>query len=117
MRVLGVTSLEMLSRSARRALHSGRLVVSVASLWEITIKSKSGKLPVTSCAQSWAEATAELKAEIIAIRADHVLAVEALPELHKDPLDRILIAQAQMEKLALITNDEWVSLYPVAICW
>jgi PIN domain nuclease of toxin-antitoxin system len=54
---------------------------------------------------------------ILPIRASHVTALAALPMLHKDPFDRILIAQAVAEGLDLITKDEHISSYPVRAIW
>lgn len=51
------------------------------------------------------------------IRASHVTALAALPMLHKDPFDRILVAQAVAEGLDVVTNDEHISSYPVQMIW
>ena len=58
-----------------------------------------------------------MAARVLPIRPSHVTALAALAILHKDPFDRILIAQAVAEGLALVTNDEPISEYPVQTIW
>ena len=65
----------------------------------------------------WRRATELMAARVLPIRPSHVTALAALPMLHKDPFDRILIAQAVAEGLALVTNDEPISEYPVRRIW
>jgi PIN domain nuclease of toxin-antitoxin system len=54
---------------------------------------------------------------VLQIRASHITALAALPMLHKDPFDRILIAQAKAERLNLVTNDVPIATYPVQTIW
>ena len=58
-----------------------------------------------------------MAARVLPMRASHVTALTALPMLHKDPFDRILIAQAVAEGLDLVTNDESIAGYPVHTIW
>jgi PIN domain nuclease of toxin-antitoxin system len=85
--------------------------VSVASVWEIEIKRAKGKLPVPDKIR---EALTELRFLDLPVTLDHVLKVETLPRHHRDPFDRILIAQAQLEGMTLVTSDREVRHYPVA---
>ena len=62
-------------------------------------------------------ATELTAARVLPIRASHVTALAALPMLHRDPFDRILIAQAIAEGLDLVTNDEPIRAYPVQTIW
>jgi PIN domain nuclease of toxin-antitoxin system len=64
-----------------------------------------------------APATELMAARVLPIRASHVTALAALPMLHKDPFDRILIAQAVAEGLDLLTKDEPIGKYPVRTIW
>ena len=55
--------------------------------------------------------------ELLSVTPAHVLALEALPRHHKDPFDRLLIAQAVQEKAAIVTIDAVFAQYPVELCW
>ncbi len=89
-----------------------RLVVSVISSWEITIKAQKGRLRIPDDLRAQIRAT---KAEILPVTLDHTLAVGDLPALHGDPFDRLLIAQARTEGLTLVTSDTQISRYDVAV--
>jgi PIN domain nuclease of toxin-antitoxin system len=91
--------------------------VSVASYWEVVIKSKKGLLTIHDLPTWWRRATELMAARVLPIRASHITALSALPPLHKDPFDRILIAQAVAEGLTLVTNDESIARYPVGTTW
>lgn len=88
---------------------------------EVVIK-RHGKavaqlVPVRQRRCSWRRATEPMAARVLPIRASHVTALAALPVLHKDPFDRILIAQAVAEGLDFVTNDEPISECPVRTIW
>jgi PIN domain nuclease of toxin-antitoxin system len=89
----------------------------VASYWEVVIKTQKGLLMIADVATWWRRATELTAARVLPIRASHVTALAVLPTLHKDPFDRILIAQAVAEGLDFITNDEPISGYPVRTIW
>jgi PIN domain nuclease of toxin-antitoxin system len=108
---------ERLSARARRIVDAGENVVSVASYWEIVIKSQKGLLTIADLATWWRRATEITAASVLPIRASHVTALAALPMLHKDPFDRILIAQAVAEGLDFVTSDEPIAEYPVRTIW
>ncbi len=83
---------------------------STAAIWELTIKSRSGRFkhdPRVLRRHALQNGYREL-----VVTGDHALQVGALPPLHKDPFDRVLIAQAQWEGLLLLTVDRWVRRYP-----
>jgi PIN domain nuclease of toxin-antitoxin system len=91
------------------------LYVSVASLWEVVIKTSTGKLNLPDSAETfWQRQTCDSGIAALAIRPEHVLDVAALPDVHRDPFDRLLIAQARVEGLTLVTVDPKVRAYPVA---
>jgi len=103
-----------LSTSARSSITRGRNMVFVSSVstWEIGIKKNLGKL----------EAPDNLQEEIklhrftpLPINYDHAELAGKLPDIHRDPFDRMLIAQAITEKLTLVTRDEWIARYDVEI--
>jgi PIN domain nuclease of toxin-antitoxin system len=90
---------------------SNEVFVSVVSAWEIEIKRAKGKLSV---AIPLAEALSEQRFRTLPVALPYVLAVESLPKRHRDPFDRMLIAQAQLEGMTLVTSDREVRHYPVA---
>jgi len=102
---------EALSVSARTAASSGPNVLSVVSYWEVTIKSMKGTLDVGDPRSWWFDALDQLAATPLFLRPEHVAGVHGLPPLHKDPFDRILIAQASVEGLALVTTDAEITRY------
>jgi PIN domain nuclease of toxin-antitoxin system len=108
---------ERLSARARRLVDSGTNIVSVASYWEVVIKARKGLLSIADVPTWWTRATELTAAHVLPIRASHVTALAALPELHRDPFDRILIAQAIAEGLEFVTGDELIRAYPVRTVW
>jgi PIN domain nuclease of toxin-antitoxin system len=95
----------------------GENIVSVASYWEVVIKARKGLLTIPDIPTWWTRATELTAAHVLPIRASHVTALAALPELHRDPFDRILIAQAIAEGLEFVTGDELIRAYPVRTVW
>jgi PIN domain nuclease of toxin-antitoxin system len=94
------------------------LFLSIASLWEILIKVQSGKLNLPLPAGPYViRKLAENGIEVLPISIDHLLALERLPMDHRDPFDRMLIAQSLEEKLPIITSDPWFSRYAVEVIW
>ena len=108
---------ERLSPRARRLVDAGENVVSVASYWEIVIKTQKGLLTISDLATWWRRANELTAARMLNIRTSHVTALAALRMLHKDPFDRILIAQAKAEGLPLLTNESAVGEYPIETLW
>jgi PIN domain nuclease of toxin-antitoxin system len=102
---------EALSAPARKAASTGPNVLSVVSYWEVTIKSMKGTLDVGDPRLWWREALEQLAAIVLLLRPDHVAAVRGLPPIHKDPFDRVLIAQATAEGLALVSSDGEIARY------
>ena len=108
---------ERLSPRVRRLVDVGENVVSVASYWEVVVKTQKGLLSIPDLTTWWRRATELMAIRALPIRASHVTALAALPPLHKDPFDRILIAQAVAEGLDFVTNDEHISAYAVRTIW
>jgi PIN domain nuclease of toxin-antitoxin system len=87
------------------------LLVSAASSWEIAIKFEIGKLPLPEAPAHYVpHLLRELGATALSIEHSHALAVAALPHHHRDPFDRILVAQAQLLQVPIVTSD--VALHP-----
>lgn len=108
---------ERLSAKARRLVEAGENVVSVASYWEVVIKEQRGLLSIADLATWWRRATELTSARILHIRPSHITQLSALPMPHKDPFDRILIAQAKREGLGIVTSDASIGEYPVQTIW
>jgi PIN domain nuclease of toxin-antitoxin system len=108
---------ERLSPRARRIVDTGDNIVSVASYWEVVIKTQKGLLMIADLPTWWRRATELTASRVLPIRASHVTALAALAMLHKDPFDRILIAQAAAEGLEFVTNDEPIKAYPIRTIW
>ena len=102
-------------RAVQAILDADEVFVSAASVWEIAIKRSLDKsnMPFTSAKASQAFQDAGYR--LLAVTADHAVHVEQLPRIHKDPFDRMLVAQALCEPLTLITRDPVVARYSTAI--
>jgi PIN domain nuclease of toxin-antitoxin system len=108
---------DRLSAEARSLLQdpANDLVFSVASLWEITIKRGLGRADFRVEPRVLRRGLRDHGYVELAIAADHALAVDLLPPLHKDPFDRLLLAQAVMEGITLLTADPLVARYPAPV--
>lgn len=106
-----------LSDKARAAIIDGRNVVfvSAATAWEIAVKKSIGKLSAPS--ENYLQELQIHRFTPLNITSEHALAVEQLPSYHRDPFDRLLVAQAQLEKLTLITRDSRLDAYDIPILW
>jgi PIN domain nuclease of toxin-antitoxin system len=109
--LIALTDPDRLSVTVRTALLAGPNVVSVVSYWEVLLKSMKGTLDVGDTRAWWSDALDQLAATALVLRADHMAELYALPPLHKDPFDRVLIAQATAEDLALVTTDAAIPDY------
>lgn len=100
-----------LSSAARHTINYERndITVSVASLWEIAIKKNAGKLTAPDDVLVILE---QSRMEILPINAHHALAAGALPNLHPDPFDRMIVAQAMLGDLIIMTHDKMIQAYP-----
>lgn len=90
------------------------VAVSAVSVWEIAVKRSLGKLELPD---GWARAVTRLDFSPLPVSALHAEQVEALPWHHRDPFDRLLIAQAQAERRALVTADRDIPRYEVQTIW
>lgn len=89
-------------------------LVSAASVWEIAIKRSLGKLVIDP---SWARALTRLDLTPLPVTAEHAARVEDLPWHHRDPFDRLLIAQTDVEDATLVTSDRQLDAYGVPTLW
>lgn len=105
---------ELLSKAARSLLDDpdNALVFSAASLWEIAIKRSLGRDDFQVDARVLRRGLLDNGYIELPITSEHAVAIDALPSIHRDPFDRILIAQAQVEGITLLTTDVTVTQYP-----
>ncbi len=107
-----------LSRRARTAIGDEEVFVSSATSWEIAIKFRIGKLPsVASIVNDLAGAIASQSFQPLAISVVHAQRAGLLPGDHKDPFDRMLIAQAGSEDLTLVSNEKLFDTYRIRRLW
>jgi PIN domain nuclease of toxin-antitoxin system len=105
---------EKLSRKARRLLDdpSNALIFSAVSLWEIVIKQGLGRDDFDVNARQLRRGLLDNEYSELAMTSAHALALDDLPPLHKDPFDRMLLAQSRVEGLTLLTADALILQYP-----
>ncbi|UVK49357.1 type II toxin-antitoxin system VapC family toxin (plasmid) [Mesorhizobium sp. AR07] len=91
------------------------LVFSAASLWEVAIKRALGRADFTVDPRLLRRGLLDNGYHELAITSEHAVAVDGLPPIHKDPFDRILIAQSIVEGITLLTVDDLVAQYPAPV--
>ncbi|MEX0755612.1 MAG: type II toxin-antitoxin system VapC family toxin [Actinomycetota bacterium] len=95
-----------------------RLVLSVATIWELTLKSMADRLRLPEPPEQYFEGLIrDFGYEVLPIHQRHVLALPELPTVHGDPFDRILVAQAVVEEIAVVTGDPHLREYPIHTLW
>ena len=109
-----------LSPRARKLIENGsnEILISAASGWEIATKVRLGKLPTgADLVDELERYLAQLGCDAMPISLDHAVRAGSLPGEHRDPFDRMLIAQAQMENLRIVSNDRIFDAYHVERVW
>jgi PIN domain nuclease of toxin-antitoxin system len=109
-----------LSAAARKLIAdpATELHFSAASSWELAIKVALGRLELPEPPRRLIpKILREQSIRPLDITHTHALAVSELPAHHRDPFDRLLVAQAKVDRLALVTGDAWIEAYPVRIIW
>jgi PIN domain nuclease of toxin-antitoxin system len=97
---------------------NNQLVLSVASVWEMEVKIQLGKLRFEKPLMDMiSEQQRTNQIEILAVTLPHALALETLPMAHRDPFDRLLIAQAKVEGISFISRDAEFAAYPIVVEW
>lgn len=91
--------------------------LSAASVWEIAIKSSLGKLAIATSLAHLVRGGLERGLRLLDVTADHAYLVESLPFHHRDPFDRLLVAQALHEGMHLVSRDAVLDGYPVTRIW
>jgi PIN domain nuclease of toxin-antitoxin system len=111
---------DRLSRRASRVIADvgNEVFVSAASIWEIAIKGRLGRLSIPGDPGKFiAGQIVENAFRGLPVVAGHALRVWELPDHHHDPFDRMLVAQAQVEGLTLVSRDRHVAMYDVEVLW
>jgi PIN domain nuclease of toxin-antitoxin system len=115
-----ITDQPRLPQGIRTIIENGEndLMVSAASGWEIMIKFQLGRLLLSEEPEAYLMDQIRKNAfQTLPIRMQHSLHLRRLPPLHKDPFDRMLIAQAQFENIPILTSDNLIARYPVEVVW
>lgn len=111
---------DRLGSRARPALEdaANELLISAATIWEIAIKTGLGKLTLSVPYRQWMDrAIADLGSTILPITVEYADVQARLPGHHRDPFDRMLIAQAMAEKIPLVANEDRFDQYGVSRLW
>jgi len=96
---------------------NNQCLISIASIWEIAIKSKLNKLSLSADFDKILDFLDQNQIEILPISFDHIIKLNELDFYHRDPFDRILIAQGISENLTILTKDQNFSFYKVKAIW
>jgi len=114
------TELERVPASARDIIEDGSnyIFLSAASAWEIAIKHDRGRLKLPEPAHEFViNRIFRLSLQPLNIEMSHALRAGSLPRIHRDPFDRLLVAQSQLENLPILTSDPTIARYGVSVIW
>lgn len=110
---------DALSHTAKKTINDqyNQLFISAASLWEISIKTNLGKLRLEAPIPEMIMGYVKSGASLLPITPEHAIATGSLPWHHRDPFDRMLVGQARLEGLTIVTFDPLVRQYDVPNVW
>lgn len=108
-----------LTAKARSAIESSNNIkfVSMASVWEISIKFSLGKIQIPKGIKNLIALIEDNGFEFLPITLEHLVEISSLDYFHRDPFDRLLIAQVKIENFTIITKDENIRLYKIKTLW
>ena len=108
-----------LSKSAAEVIYNleNMIYVSIVSPWELGIKLSIGKLKFDGGIDSFMDTIYKNEFALLGIDSKHIKAVTKLPFIHRDPFDRMLIAQAMVEEMVILTADENIQNYDIKTIW
>jgi PIN domain nuclease of toxin-antitoxin system len=112
-----ITAPEKLSRKARRIIESGDVKASVVSYWELILKKSRSRAPVRNPVAWWERYITRASVEVLPLRVAHLTELDGLAELHRDPFDRVLLAQAIAERISLLSCDSALGQYGAKVVW
>lgn len=109
---LSVTAREVIGDPAAEVL------ISTASIWEVAIKARLGRLEVPDDLEAFFTQQLSLNGfEVLPVHLRHAALVRHLDDHHRDPFDRLLVAQAKCETVPLVSKDQWLQAYEVEVIW
>ena len=109
-----------LSERCHAIISSGanEILFSAVSAWEMAVKAGIGRLSIPGDLEAYTlEQVLLNRFEVLPISLSHALRLSRLPSYHKDPFDRMLIAQAQVENVPILTGDMQIARYPIDVTW
>jgi PIN domain nuclease of toxin-antitoxin system len=109
-----------LSTHCRSIISNGtnEILFSAVSAWEIAVKASIGRLILPDKTEPYIlDQLSRNRFDVLPVDLTHALRVSLLPDHHKDPFDRMLVAQAQVEKVPILTADSQIARYPVRVSW
>ena len=109
--LIALTDPVRLSPRVRAVIRAGPNILSAVVYWEVQLKSMKGLLKIEDPLSWWPDALEQLAATALVLRPEHVAEIYRLPPIHRDPFDRVLIAQAMVEGLSLVTTDREILRY------
>jgi PIN domain nuclease of toxin-antitoxin system len=115
--VWGISVPEQLPGRVRDILTRGEVTVSVVSYWELILKKGRQTALVADPKAWWDQYITRMAVEVLPVRVAHLDQLDALPELHRDPFDRMLVAQTLAENYTLLSRDAVVARYGAPILW
>ena len=115
--VWALSAPEALGAGAHAALAGSAFTASVANFWELVLKSRRPGALIADPLPWWEKYVVRARIPALAIRAAHIRRLARLPDLHKDPFDRVLVAQALAEGLTLVTKDAILARYGAPVVW
>ena len=115
--IWSVSAPEKLSRKARRIVESGAVKASVVSYWELILKKSHPRALVTDPVSWWERFVNRSSVEVLPLRVAHITELDGLTQLHRDPFDRVLLAQAIAENISLLSRDSELGRYGAKVVW
>lgn len=117
--IWAISDTNKLSRKVRKLIENldNKIYISVVSLWEITVKKSLGKLEFGFTTEEFFDLITKTRIEVLNIEKDHLIKLQSLAYHHKDPFDRLIIAQCISENYSLISKDQVLSKYPLELIW
>jgi PIN domain nuclease of toxin-antitoxin system len=115
--VWALSNPEALGRAAHDALAQSPFTASVANLWELVLKTRKPGSLVADPLPWWEKYVVRSTIRVLGIRTRHIVSLARLPDLHKDPFDRILVAQALAEGFTLASKDAIFARYGAPLIW
>jgi PIN domain nuclease of toxin-antitoxin system len=115
--VWALSNPELLGSAARSAMEDGEVVASVANLWELCLKAGKKDALIGEPLTWWKQFVIRTRVATLSIRTADVIVLGSLPEIHKDPFDRILVAQSISEGVPLVTKDPELARYGIRTIW